>query len=264
MLRHEVRLFLVALQFLTRVPVPPFAHFDPAWLHASARYFALVGALVGLLVTAALALASLLWPPPLAALVALAFGVWLTGGFHEDGLADTWDALGGHVPRERALEIMKDSRLGSYGALALGLVLGAKFLALWAAASASEAAAIAGLVLGHTAGRAGTVLLIRRLRYAGDEAHAKAKPLARRASGRAVAIAFATLGVVAGVLLALGVPWGGVLVPALAALVAVAATGWWLRARLGGYTGDGLGAAEQHAEAAALLAVVAVWPWAVA
>jgi adenosylcobinamide-GDP ribazoletransferase len=260
-LRHELRLLLVALQFLTRLPVPSWRHFKPEWLHQSARYFALVGGFVGSLVAAVFAAAHGLWPPPIAAVLALAFGVWLTGGFHEDGLADTWDGLGGSVTRERALEIMKDSRLGSYGALALGLVMATKLLSLWAAASLAPAAAIVGLVLGHTAARAGTVLLIRWMRYAGDEAHAKAKPLAQRASGASVAVALLTVALVAAAAVRWGVPLALVAAVVLATLLAAAATGAWLQHRLGGYTGDGLGAAEQHGECTALLAVVALWPW---
>ncbi len=255
---HEWRLFLVALQFLTRVPVPSFANFDPAWLHASARYFAAVGLVVGGLVATALYAASLVWPLPVAALVAIGFGIWMTGGFHEDGLADTWDALGGSVSRDRALEIMKDSRLGSYGALALLVVLGTKVAALCAVAQVSIGTAIATLVVGHVVGRAGTVGLIGWLRYAGDEAHAKAKPLAQRVDAPTRWFAASTAVLVALGCAAVGVPVVAVLAAIAAAAAAVLATGWWLRRRLGGYTGDGLGAAEQHAECAALLAVAAL------
>ena len=139
---HEFRLFLVALQFLTRLPVPAFREFDPAWLHASARWVPAVGLVVGGLVALALWGAALLWPPAVAVVVALGLGIALTGAFHEDGLADTWDALGGVVPRERALLIMKDSRLGSYGALALGVGLAAKALALHAVVGHSLALAL--------------------------------------------------------------------------------------------------------------------------
>ena len=122
-LRHQLRLFFIALQFLTRLPVPRWVGYEAPWLAQAARCFALVGALVGAF-GAALALAALqLWPPAVAAALALAGTLWLTAALHEDGLADSCDALLGAAPRERALAIMKDSHIGSYGAAALCLSL---------------------------------------------------------------------------------------------------------------------------------------------
>jgi adenosylcobinamide-GDP ribazoletransferase len=257
---HEFRLFLVALQFLTRLPVPALREFDPAWLHASARWFPAVGLVVGGLIALALWGAALLWPPALAVVLALGLGIALTGAFHEDGLADTWDALGGVVPRERALLIMKDSRLGSYGALALGVGLAAKALALHAVVGHSLALALVALPLVHAWARAGTVVLIAAMRYGGDEAHAKAKPLARTVRRADAAIAVGLGGV------ALGLPWLAWPAPAVA-LAALGAAGalallvvllrGWLRRRLGGYTGDTLGACEQLGEIAVALALLA-------
>ncbi|MES3015489.1 MAG: adenosylcobinamide-GDP ribazoletransferase [Pseudomonadota bacterium] len=110
---HELRLFFVALQFLTRVPSPRWVGFEPDWLNQSARWFPLVGAFVGAVAALVLWAASVVFPPAVAVGLSIAVSVLLTGGFHEDGLADTTDALGGAVGRERALEIMKDSRIGS-------------------------------------------------------------------------------------------------------------------------------------------------------
>lgn len=255
---HEFRLFLVALQFLTRLPVPAFREFDPAWLHASARWFPAVGLVVGGLIALALWGAALLWPPALAVVLALGLGIALTGAFHEDGLADTWDALGGVVPRERALVIMKDSRLGSYGALALGVGLVAKALALHAVVGHSLTLALVALPLVHAWARAGTVVLIAAMRYGGDEAHAKAKPLATSVNGSAVAVAALTCALASGAALYAGLLPAAALAALVAACaLATVATGTWLQHRLGGYTGDGLGATEQHAELAAWLALAA-------
>ena len=116
-LAQEVRLFFTALQFFTRVPVPAWVGFQSEWLQQCVRYFPLVGALVGLWGHAC-------WPQPacgglaVAVVLSMAATIWLTGGFHEDGWADTCDGLGGAVSRDRALTIMKDSRLGAYGAWA--------------------------------------------------------------------------------------------------------------------------------------------------
>ena len=123
-MRREVALFLTAVQLLTRVPTPGIAGFQPDWVARSARYYPLVGALVGAVAALVLLGAARLWTGALPALLAVAGGVLLTGAFHEDGLADAADGLGGGATRERRLHIMKDSRIGSYGALALGVVLG--------------------------------------------------------------------------------------------------------------------------------------------
>ena len=257
---HELRLLFVAMQFLTRVPSPRWVGFEPDWLNHSARWFPLVGAFVGGVAALVLWAASAVFPPVVAVGLSIAASVLLTGGFHEDGLADTADALGGAVGRERALEIMKDSRIGSYGALALILVLGLKAAAL---SAMLPALAIPALLLAHTASRAAAVVLIRVLSYAGDIEHAKAKPLARRVSRAGVSVA---LGTVAGV--------GGLLVvcaPSHAAAVATGlvlaalGTAWsmrWLRRRLGGYTGDALGATQQATELLVLLGWLAASRWA--
>jgi len=131
---HEYRLFLVALQFLTRVPLR-FATWHDEWLQASARHFAGVGPLVGGFAAAVRWAAAHFYGALLAVLLSLAATLWLTGAFHEDGLADTFDGLGGSADRERALVIMKDSRLGTYGRVALVLVLAIKVAALHALAT---------------------------------------------------------------------------------------------------------------------------------
>ena len=213
------------------------------------------GALVGAFVAAVLWTTAQMLPMMVAAGLAIAAGAWLTGAFHEDGFADTLDALGGAVSRERALEIMKDSRLGTYGVLGLVLLIGIKWAAL---AALPLATALAALLLAHTASRSLTVVLLGVLRYAGDAAHAKAKPMAQRVGAGSVAVA---LGWSAALVIAL---WGsGALssLQLLAALLALSVVGLtcarWFKRRLGGYTGDTLGAAQQIAETAVLLAVLA-------
>lgn len=257
-LRHELRVLGVALQFLTRVPLPRRLGFEPAWLNDSVRYFPLVGALVGAVGAAVLLAAQRLWPPPVAAALAVAATLWLTAAFHEDGLADTGDALLGAAPRDQALRIMKDSRIGTYGASALVLVLLLRVLLLAELLRRDPAWAAAACVAAHAVGRGCAVALMAWLPYAGDEAHAKAKPLARDVGvGDALyALAIALL----------VLSWAGSRWPAPAHVVAAAVAGAlalvlalrvWLRRRLGGYTGDTLGACEQLGELGVLLALSA-------
>lgn len=265
---HEARLIAVALQFLTRVPVR-LAQFDPQWLHASARHFPLVGTAVGAFGAVVLVAALQIWPVWVAVLVSMAATVWLTGGFHEDGLADTCDGLGGAVSRERALSIMKDSRLGSYGALGLGLTLALKAALLVALVDEQGApAAVAALLLAHGLSRGAAVVLLAALPYGGDADHAKAKPMAQQISpvGLGVALGWCS-GLLLGLAWAAVQPWPALDLTALrparlagalgAAALVTLACGRWLHTRLGGYTGDGLGATQQWAELAVYLALLA-------
>jgi adenosylcobinamide-GDP ribazoletransferase len=256
---HEGRLALVALQFLTRVPVPAWRDWDDAWLNDCVRHFPLVGLFVGGCGVLVLWAAAQVWPPAVAAVLAVAATAWITGAFHEDGLADTFDALGGQVPREKALAILKDPRIGSYGAMALILVTLARVTTLAALASVDLTRAVAALVLAHALGRLAPVLVMARLPYGGDLEHARAKPLATavRPVNLVVALGWSLLvaAIASGWLASWRPGW------ALAATLLVATLmGRWLLRRLGGYTGDTLGASEQMAELAVLLVFAADWP----
>lgn len=249
-MNHELRLFAVALMFLTRIPLPASIGWRESDLNDSARYFPLVGGLVGLVSALVLVAASLLWPPFIAATLSITATVLLTGAFHEDGLADSFDALGGVVSRERALAIMKDSRIGSYGALALGLSLALR-IGLLTTLCAQPALACLALVLAHSGGRMAAVAMMAVLPYAGDAEHAKAKPLATQLSAQTQGIALGTTVVQWGLAAALiGLPL--VLVTSLAVVGVVCTMRHWLLRRLGGYTGDTLGATEQLSEIAVL------------
>lgn len=254
---HELRLLLIALQFLTRVPIPQAIGFRPEWLQQCIRHFPAVGLVVGGLGALVLWAAAHLFPAGVAVALAMVATILATGAFHEDGLADTCDALGGQVSRERALEIMKDSRLGTYGTVGLVAVLAIKGLALHGLVLRDFVAALAALPLAHAVSRAVPVLLLRTLSYAGDAEHAKAKPMAMRAGSGAVAMA-AVWSLLAAAVGAAGGWSGAALALALLAalMVALAMRGWLLR-RLGGFTGDTLGAAQQLSEVAIYLVLLA-------
>jgi adenosylcobinamide-GDP ribazoletransferase len=253
-LKHQLRLFFVALQFFTRIPIPQRVGFDPEWLHHAARYFPAVGLIVGLATASAHAAAAQLWPPAVAVLLSTALGVLLTGAFHEDGFADVCDGMGGGYTAERTLEIMKDSRVGAFGAIGIMLMLALKIAAL---GSLPAWTAAAGLLAAHPLSRLLSGSLIRLMAYARHEG--KAKPLATRMSNGEFAIAVCTgiaplLALCAAGLLA----WQGAL---LACLLALCGTVWMARIflrRLGGYTGDCLGAVQQVAEVLFYLGLLAL------
>lgn len=262
---QAVRHFLLALQFFTRIPVigrlADWVGFSPAMLRASAGHFPGVGWVVGAVAAAVLVAGLRLLPAgPLGALVAalLATGatVWLTGGFHEDGLADTADGLGGGLTRERALAIMKDSRIGSYGTLAVVLALGLKvaLTALIAAESGASIVAAAVLLAVHVLSRAAPLAVMRALPYVGEADGSKAKPLADAISLGGVLIGL-LWSLPAVVLLWACVGPRAVVVAPLLWLLALGAVYRLLKRRLQGFTGDTLGATQQVSELALLLGV---------
>ncbi len=261
---HEWRLLLVATQFLTRLPVPQFTHYDSQWLHQSSRHFPAVGLLVGLLCAGVFWLASSLFNPLVGAVISTVFGIKLTGAFHEDGLADSCDGLGGGLTRERTLEIMKDSRLGTYGVLGL---VSALLLKITLLASMPVSVAIIALIIAHTASRFLCINLIALLPYGGELEHAKAKPMAQQLTPFQGLISSGWL-LLAGVLTLLIFPNAMLQISIwqwlLSLLLAVVATDYMrrlLRRRLDGYTGDGLGATQQLSEVAIYAGLAASIPF---
>lgn len=262
-IKHEWRLLLVAVQFLTRLPVPQFANYNPQWLHQSSRHFPGVGLLVGLLCAGVFWLGSILFTPLVAGVISTAFGIKLTGAFHEDGLADSCDGLGGGLTRERTLEIMKDSRLGTYGVLGLVSALLIKISLL---ASMPLSVAIVALIIGHTASRLLCISLLALLPYGGEIEHAKAKPMAQQLTPFQGLLSSAWL-LLAGVLVVLLFPATvqqiGIWQWLLALLLGIVATDYMrrlLHRRLEGYTGDGLGATQQLSEIAIYIGLAASIP----
>lgn len=251
-IKHELRLVLVATQFLTRIPIQ-LNQYQPQWLHQSSRHFPAVGILVGVLCALVYWLATLAFNPLVAAVVSTAFGIKLTGAFHEDGLADTCDGLGGGLTRERTLTIMKDSRIGTYGTLGLACALLLKISLL---SSMPVMTAVVALIVAHCSARLLCIGLIVVLPYGGEIEHAKAKPMAQQMSGREwLASSLWVIGVLALLLLLLPeamrqitmVQW---LLVAAFALMGVYYMYRLLKRRLAGYTGDGLGATQQLTEIA--------------
>jgi len=254
---QQIRLFFIALQFFTRLPIPAWVGFEASWLQHASRYFPLVGCVVAAIAAAVYWAAALVLPAPVAAVLSTAASIYATGAFHEDGFADTCDGLGGGLSgpehRERVLEIMKDSRVGAYGAIGIVCMLAAKLSSL---AMLPPQAAIATLFLAHPLSRLAATSLIWKLEYVRGEG--KAKPLAQQMTSAEFAIAAATTLLPAAVLLAAGLTSPAAVTGAvLAALAAALWLGRKFVRRLGGYTGDCLGAVQQVAEALIYMTVLA-------
>ncbi|MCS6243688.1 MAG: adenosylcobinamide-GDP ribazoletransferase [Opitutus sp.] len=250
MLLCELRSLVAAVMFFTRLPVPSSAHHDPADLQRAAAWFPLVGWLVGAVAAGVWWAAAQVWTPAIASGLSLVATLLLTGAFHEDGFADVCDGFGGGYTKERVLEIMRDSRVGAFGAIGVVVMLGLK----WQTVAALPLVGFVGAAVifaGHTVSRAAAVSLMAVLPYVREEA-GKAKPLATELSGGRLATAL-VCGLAPLALLPLSASWA--LVGVLAVWLVLAA---WFRRRLGGYTGDCLGAAQQVTEVVFYLGVLAL------
>lgn len=244
---------VLALCWLTRLPVGRFLP-DPAPpLQRALWAFPLAGMVIGGAGAAVLALA--LWlglTPLIAAVLAIGAQVWLTGGLHEDGLADLADGMGG-ATRDRRLEIMRDSRIGSYGALALGLTCALRVAAL---AALPPAQAMLALVACGALSRAGIVAALRWLEPARGDGLGRG---AGRPTDGTVAIALA-LGLAPFFVASFfgpGLPFAGAIVAVLGCWAGQIAVGIKAKQALGGQTGDVLGAVQQFGEVTAVVALVA-------
>jgi adenosylcobinamide-GDP ribazoletransferase len=238
---------LLALSFYTRLPCPK--HLDYRQLPQAAVWLPVIGWVVGGLSGAAFYLAAGLWPPTVAAVIALIAGIWLTGAFHEDGFADVCDGFGGGYGKQRILEIMKDSAIGVYGALGLMLLL---LLKVGLLGSLQVQIVPWVLVAGHSVSRLMPLLLMRRYAYARTENSKSGGAMFRPGFGN---LAFAAI-------LAL-LPFSFLPVACLLAALPSALASVWLgryfNRHIGGYTGDCLGACQQVAETVFYLGIGASW-----
>src|SRR5258708_9604534 len=247
--------FWNALRFLTVIPTPSMDHVEDDWLMRAAKYFPLVGIIVGSFSAIVLLLAGEIWRGLLPPLLAIAAGIVLSGALHEDGLADTADGFGGGRSRESRLAIMKDSRIGTYGTLALGLTVALRVAAVaalppWIGAAPLRAA--------HAGGGLSAAAVMTNLPYAGDPAATKLTyvdaPLRR--TEIALAVIF---------MLAAWLPLArtGVLAALIGVLAGAALAGWVVgcaRGMVGGYNGDVVGAIEEVFGGGGLLGVACGLP----
>lgn len=251
-LRRELEYFFGAVRFFTRLPVPAWAGHSAEALNHSSRYLPAVGLLIGTLGALVYFGAAFIWPKSVAILLSMAVTIYATGAFHEDGLSDMVDGLGGGWEKLRILEIMKDSRVGSYGVVALVLALLGKFTVLNELDATLMPLA---LIAGHAFSRFCSTLLLASMDYVREDLLSKSKPLATRLSTAELLIA--GLFTLAGLWF---LPWANLL---MATGLALLATFWLARLFkrwLGGYTGDCLGAVQQVSEIGFYLGLLAVLP----
>jgi adenosylcobinamide-GDP ribazoletransferase len=250
-IKQELKIFFTALTFFTRIP-SPFASdvHNEDLLKRSAKYFPLIGWIVGGICALVLWISGQLLPHSISIVLSIIAGILVTGAFHEDGFADTCDGFGGGWTKERILEIMKDSRIGSYGAIGIVLILLTKYLLLSETLFHRLPLII---IAAHCISRLASTHCIYTHEYVGNQGTSKAKPLCSSISSIEMII-----GSIFGIapLFWLGSVWF------LITIIPVFIAKWWLTRYftkwIGGYTGDCLGAIQQVTEIVFYIAVLII------
>ena len=250
-MKKEIHIFFTALMFFTRIPCPKWVNHDPTYLKKSARYFSLVGIIVGGISALVFYFTSLILPLEISLLLSMVTSVYTTGAFHEDGFADVCDGLGGGWTKEKILLIMKDSTLGTYGVIGLGLLLAIKFSAL------REIPAHyipLGIISGHSLSRFIATTLIYTLPYVRDTDDSKAKPAAKDVSIDIVIIS-ALFAIVPLLFFKSPIVFLTIIPMYLSKLYLASKFKKWL----GGQTGDCAGAVQQLSEVIFYLSLIIIW-----
>ena len=248
-MKNEIKIFLTALMFYTRIPVGRIEGWSEKMLNKSTRYFPVIGWIVGGVGASLFLLFGVVLPVTLAVALSMVATILLTGAFHEDGFADFCDGFGGGYTPERILEIMKDSRIGTYGTVGLLSVLAIKFLAL----SHVDAIRIPFiLIAGHAFSRVFPVLLIYSSVYARLDATSKTKPV-----GKADSLFSLLFALVSGGLSLLFLAWQETVLVIVVLLLVTFFFRNYITRKLGGYTGDVLGALQQLCEVFFYLCILA-------
>lgn len=261
-MRRQLHLFFTALMFYTRIPCPIIEDYNADSLNKATRYFPLVGWIVGFISFLAYAIAGFLFSPEIAVIISLVAGILTTGAFHEDGFADFFDGFGGGWTPEKILDIMKDSRVGTYGMVATICLLALKFFALlWIVNFLSDQSIFLLLLVFityHAVARFTAIQLCFVLEYVRMDTQSKAKPIAQimTITERAGTVIFGL-----SPLLLLSLYYQTVFLVLIPLFFLILFFKGYLKKWIGGYTGDCLGAVEQIAECLILLTFMTLWKY---
>ncbi len=261
-MKNELRVFFTALMFYTRIPCPPSTDHSPEYINKATRYFPFIGWIVGGVSFVVYALFSLLFEVEIAVVFSLVAGILCTGAFHEDGFADVFDGFGGGWTKTKILDIMKDSRIGAYGGIAIGLLIVLKILVLSKLLLKIDNSDFFTVFLifvsYHALARLTSINIVFTSEYAREDETSKAKPIATGHTFVEIIGAYVFGLIPVGILSFMNLMFLVVLVPLILL--------YWYSNRyfkkwLGGYTGDCLGATEQFAEIVVLLTFLALWKY---
>jgi len=247
-MKNEIKIFLTALSFYTRVPVRNINGWSEDMLNKSTRYFPLIGIFVGAVGAVTFFAFNLYLPISVAVLLSIVLTILFTGAFHEDGFADFCDGFGGGYTPERILEIMKDNRIGTYGSIGLFAMLGTKFITLMHIDSGRIPII---LIAGHAFSRVFPVLLIYTAEYARLDASSKTKPV-----GKADSLFSLVFAILVGTAPLIFFDWQEILIIVGVLMSVSFFFRNYITGKLGGYTGDVLGALQQLCEIFFYLAIL--------
>jgi adenosylcobinamide-GDP ribazoletransferase len=252
-MKREIRVFFTALMFFTRIPCPKWVDHSEEYLNKASKYFPVIGIIIGSVSAFIYWLFQLIFPAEIALILSMISSVIITGAFHEDGFADVCDGFGGGWTKEKILLIMKDSRLGTFGVIGLGLIL----LLKWSVLKYFPVNTLMiALVSGHAISRLNAVSLIFTDDYARDDDTSKSKPLATKMSPGELIFAM-LFGIVPLILFAN--------VYVLLVLVPLLFVRWYFsryfKKWIGGYTGDCLGAVQQVSEIVFYLSLILIFKY---
>lgn len=243
MIKNEIQIFLTAVMFFTRLPIPKNVPYNETFMNRCTKYLPLIGLMVGgIAALTYLCCYKLHLPLELAVLLSIAATVFATGAFHEDGFADVCDGFGGGYTADKILEIMKDSRIGTYAMVGTLLLLGTKF---WSLLYIKPSIAPIVMLLGHSISRLTIVVYVRMYSYVRKNDNSKARPVAKHLSWGDFAFA-----VLCGAACLVLLPSAKFIFAVLAAFAAFLVFSLYIKKQIGGYTGDCLGASQQLAELA--------------
>jgi adenosylcobinamide-GDP ribazoletransferase len=260
--KRELRLFFTALSFYTRLPAPSAIHgHNSALLPDSIRYLPVIGWIAGFLAAAVYLSVNFLFGNAIAVLFSMGSTIWLTGAFHEDGFADVCDGFGGGWTKEKILDIMKDSRLGSYGVIGLILLLAIKFIATIQVSSDVNAIVILGtFVIAQSLSRFAAIIIVFNHNYARNSESKAGPAVAEKAKSSSLIIAAVLTLFPIGALIFYTAESSiaFILIPVI---LASCYLGHYFKRWIGGYTGDCLGAVQQLTEVIIYLSMFLIWKY---
>ena len=252
--QQESQQFWAALMFYTRIPVPKSYQYSEENFHRSRKYLPLIGTLVGCVAVFTFIICQLFLPLTLSIALSMVSTILVTGAFHEDGFADSCDGFGGGWKTEQVLTIMKDSRVGTYATVGMLSILGLKFLALYELSQYSIVLLSLALINGHTLSRMASSLTIEKLSYVQDTDVSKIRPITSTPLTKnelLYSYCFAIPALLALLFIAPAAIW--TFIPLLISFFLLCR---YFQKRIGGYTGDCLGAMQQLLEVVFYLSLI--------
>ena len=253
-MKQELRIFFTAIMFYTRIPCPIWVDHSQEYLNKATRYFPLIGWIVGAVNVLIIYFCSFIFPTSICVIMALVASVLITGAFHEDGYADLCDGFGGGWTKPQILEIMKDSRVGTYAVVGLILLMFLKVFTLITLLEIELLFSLKSIVFAHVLSRWSVTTIIYTHNYSRTDSESKVKPIAKKLTLTNLVVAsfwvIPCLFLFQSWLILLAIP----IVYTMKVYLASYFQKW-----IEGYTGDCLGATQQINEIVTLLFCLAIW-----